>query len=301
MILVPRSKNVIDYKADLESLNILKDFPVFMVCVEHYISEDIFVDMHWAISKGNGVIQLNNLIPLDVLYQADHDAGVVGGIWLEHHKEFARFISKFNPKSVLEIGGAHGILSREIKKLCKVDWLILEPNPSPVEGVDIEFIKGFFDSRFSIEKEVDTIVHSHVLEHIYYPDEFIDNISKLLKEGQNLIFSLPNMEEMLKRNYTNCLNFEHTFFITEPYIEHLLSRHGFRKITKQYFKDDHSIFYSYVKDAQQKIIDLPSDLYEYNRKIYLDFLEYHHKLIESINQKINETLEDQPIYLFGAP
>ncbi len=300
MNLVPRSKNVIDYKDDLESLNILKDFPVFMGCVEHDISEDIFVDMHLSISKGNGVIQLNNLIPLDVLYQADHDAGVVGGIWLEQHKEFARFISKFNPKSVLEIGGAHGILSREIKKLSKVDWLILEPNPSPVEGVDIEFIKGFFDSRFSIEKEVDTIVHSHVLEHIYYPDEFLDNISKLLKEGQNLIFSLPNMEEMLKRNYTNCLNFEHTFFITEPYIEHLLSRHGFRKITKQYFKDDHSIFYSYVKDAQQKIIDLPSDLYEYNRKIYLDFLEYHHKLIESINQKINETLEDQPIYLFGA-
>jgi len=91
-----------------------------MRCVEHEISEGFFVDMHWSISKSKGVIKLNNLIPLDVLYLADHNAGVVGGIWLEHHKEFVRFISKFNPKSVLEIGGAHGILSREIKKLSKI-------------------------------------------------------------------------------------------------------------------------------------------------------------------------------------
>ena len=300
MNLDSRNKNVIDHKSDLETIHILEKFPVFMGCVEHDISEDIFVDMHWSISKTNGVIQLNNLIPLDVLYQADHDAGVVGGIWLEHHKEFAFFISKFIAKSVLEIGGAHGILSREYKTLKKINWLILEPNPSPVEGVDVEFIQGFFDNSFSIDREIDTIVHSHVLEHIYYPDEFLDNISNLLKEGQNLIFSLPNMEEMLKRNYTNCLNFEHTYFITEPYIEYLLSKHGFRKIAKEYFKDDHSIFYTFVKDSYQNVIELPSNLYASNKKKYLDFVNYHNKLIKKINKQISQSPEKQSIYLFGA-
>ena len=84
MNLVSRNKNVMNHKSDLETLHILEKFPVFMRCVEHDISEDIFVDMHWSISKSNGVIQLNNLIPLDVLYQADHEAGVVGGIWLKY-------------------------------------------------------------------------------------------------------------------------------------------------------------------------------------------------------------------------
>ena len=87
-----------------------------------------------------------------------------------------------------------------------------------------------------------------------------------------MIFSLPNMEEMLKRNYTNCLNFEHTVFITEPYIEFFLSKYGFRLIEKKYFKDDHSIFYAYVKDKKIKKTDLPKMLYEHNKKIFLDYI-----------------------------
>ncbi len=300
MNLVSRYENVIDQIEDLEALNTLKNFPVFMGCVEHKMEEDITADMKWFISKGNGMLQLTNLIPLDLLYQADHDAGVVGSIWLEHHQEFASFINKIKPKSVLEIGGAHGILSREYRKENSIDWIIVEPNPFPVEGVDVEFIKGFFDDKFTIDNEVDTIIHSHVFEHIYFPDQFLNSISRFLKDGQNLIFSLPNMEEMLKRNYTNCLNFEHTFFITEPYIEYLLSKQGFRQIDKKYFKEDHSIFYAYVKDTQQKVIELPRDLYKHNKKIYLDYVEYHAKLILRLNEKINQTPKEQSIYLFGA-
>ena len=94
MNLVSRYENVIDQIEDLEALNTLKNFPVFMGCVEHKMEEDITADMKWFISKGNGMLQLTNLIPLDLLYQADHDAGVVGSIWLEHHQEFASFINK---------------------------------------------------------------------------------------------------------------------------------------------------------------------------------------------------------------
>ena len=98
------------------------------------------------------------------------------------------------------------------------------------------FIKGFFDDKFIFDREIDTIIHSHVFEHVYYPDEFIKHISNFLEEGQKLIFSIPNMEEMLKRKYTNCLNFEHTVFITEPYIDYLLSKHGFSKLLKNISK-----------------------------------------------------------------
>jgi hypothetical protein len=176
----------------------------------------------------------------------------------------------------------------------------LEPNPSPVEGVDAKFIKGFFDDKFTFDGEIDTIIHSHVFEHVYYPNEFISHISNFLEEGQKLIFSLPNMEEMLKRKYTNCLNFEHTVFITEPYVDHLLSKHGFKQVAKQYFKDDHSIFYAYVKDSNIKTINLPKGLYEHNKKLYLDYVDYHKKLISDLNEKINKVNSGQSIYLFGA-
>jgi len=297
---IQRDKDVINECKDLEFLYKFDNFPVFMGCTNQSIEKDILVNMQWEISKGSGVIQLNPLLPLDILYPESHGSGNIGRMWAEHHQEFSKFIQHQSPNSVLEIGGAHGILSREYKKENPINWTILEPNPSPAKDVDATFIKGFFDDKFTFDGEIDTIIHSHVFEHVYYPDEFIGHISSFLNNGQNLIFSLPNMEEMLKRKYTNCINFEHTVFITEPYVEYLLSKHGFKQVAKQYFKDDHSIFYAYVKDSNTKTIELPKGLYEHNKKLYLDYVDYHKQLIKDLNVKIDNISGDQPIYLFGA-
>jgi 2-polyprenyl-3-methyl-5-hydroxy-6-metoxy-1,4-benzoquinol methylase len=297
---IQRNKDVINGCEDLEYLHKYDSFPIFMGCMDQSREEDILVDMQWEISKGSGIIQLNPLLPLDILYPESHGSGNVGEGWTEHHKKFAKFIQQQAPNSVLEIGGAHGILSREYKKENPIDWTILEPNPSPLEGVDAVFVKGFFDDKFTFDGEIDTVIHSHVFEHVYYPNEFISHISNFLKEDQKLIFSLPNMEEMLKRKYTNCINFEHTIFLTEPYIDYLLSKHGFKQVAKKYFKDDHSIFYAYVKDSKMETIELPSGLYEYNKKLYLDYIYFHKKLINNLNKKIEKIDASQPIYLFGA-
>lgn len=297
---IQRDKDVINNNEDLEFLHVSKNFPVFMGCTNQSIENDILFDMQWEISKNSGIIQLNPLLPLEVLYPESHGSGNIGALWMEHHQKFAKFIRKQIPSSILEIGGLHGILSREYKKNTNIDWTIIEPNPSPVANVDVTFIKGFFDDKFSFSGEIDTIIHSHVLEHIYFPNKFITHISNFLKEGQKLIFSIPNMEEMLKRNYTNCLNFEHTLFLTEPYTEYLLSKYGFKQVDKEYFQNDHSIFYSYVKDSKVDIIDSPKGLYDYNKKLFLDYIDYYKTLIKEINLKINNTHKDQPIYLFGA-
>ena len=297
---IQRDNDVINGNKDLERLYKFEKFPVFMGCIKQPIERDISADMQWEISKGSGIIQLNPLLPLEILYPEEHGAGVIGNMWMEHHQQFAKFIQEQSPKSVLEIGGGHGILSRECKRENTIDWTILEPNPLPAEGVDATYIKGFFDDKFAFDGEIDTIIHSHVFEHVYYPNEFINHISNFLEEGQKLIFSLPNMEEMLKRKYTNCINFEHTVFITEPYVDHLLSKHGFKQVAKQYFKDDHSIFYAYVKDSSIETIELPGGLYKHNKKLYLDYVDYHKKLIIDLNEKIEKVDVDQSIYLFGA-
>jgi len=297
---IQRNKDVINGREDLEYLYKFDSFPVFQGCIDQSREKDLLVDMQWEISKGSGIIQLNPLIPLDILYPESHGSEIVGGIWAAHHKKFATFIQKQSPSSVLEIGGGHGILSREYKKENPIEWTIIEPNPSPLEGVEATFIKGFFDDKFTFDGEIDTIVHSHVFEHVYNPNEFISHISNFLEEGQKLIFSLPNMEEMLKRKYTNCIDFEHTVFISEPYVTYLLSKHGFKQIAKEYFKNDHSIFYAYEKDSSVEKNELPSGLYEHNKKLYLDFVDYHKNLIKNLNKKINQVQNENPVYLFGA-
>ena len=64
---------------------------------------------------------------------------------------------------------------------------------------------------------------------------FMNNISSYLKEGGLHIFSIPNLEKMLIQKYTNCLNFEHTTFITEPYVDYMLSKHKFKILKKEFF------------------------------------------------------------------
>jgi hypothetical protein len=297
MKLSERICSVIDETSSLETLHTLKDFPVFMGCTDRPAHEDLVADQTWDVCRSTGVLQLKHLIPLDVLYQAQH-AGAVGQIWMTHHQAFAEFLFRFKPKSVLELGGAHGILSTKYMPLDNIPWTILEPNPAPIEGCDARFIKGFFDDQFSSTETFQTVVHSHVFEHIYEPDKFIQHLAEFITEGDNLIFSLPNIQVMLERKYTNGLNFEHTVFLTEPYIEYLLAKHGFRLLEKKLFMDDHSIFYATVRDSSIEPIKLPPGLYEKNKQLYLDYVQYHEKLIAELNKVIHNT--EQPVYLFGA-
>ena len=297
MKLIERTNSVIDEASSLETLHTLKDFPVFMGCTDRPAHEDLVADQTWDVCRNTGFLQLKHLIPLDVLYQAQH-AGAVGQIWMTHHQAFAEFLFRFKPKSVLELGGAHGILSTKYTALELIPWTILEPNPAPIEGCTARFIKGFFDDQFSSNENFQTVAHSHVFEHIYEPDKFMQHLAEFISEGNNLIFSLPNIQVMLERKYTNGLNFEHTVFLTEPYIEYLLAKHGFRLLEKKFFMDDHSIFYATIRDASVEPVELPPGLYERNKQLYLDYVQYHEKLIVELNAVISNT--QRPVYLFGA-
>lgn len=294
--LIKRNKSVL-IDDELEHLYTFENFPIFMGCTDKLLIDDIKVDMSWSICKKTGIIQLDNLIPMEILYFESHESGCVGELWNSHHIYFSNFIQKFNIDSVLEIGGSHGILSKEYYKTKKIPWTILEPNPPIINNSEIRFIEGFFNEKFKYDHDFDAIIHSHLFEHIFDPNLFMSYFSKLMTDDKYLIFSIPNMNRMLEFKYTNCLNFEHTIFLIEPYIEYLLSKYGFRLIEKEYFMTDHSIFYAAIRDSSVELIDLPN-FYEKNKKLFLNYLEYHKKLVKDINDKIENS--DREVYLFGA-
>ncbi len=295
---ISRNKCEVTGSEDLEILYTFKNFPVYMGCTSQKEEKDLLADMIWAISKSSGLIELKELIPLDILYPENHGSGAVGELWDNHHAAFAKFLSKYKPKGIIEIGGAHGILSKKYQEIDDINWNIIEPNPVPTDGVKAKFIKTFFDDTFVFEDDYDAVIHSHVFEHIYEPDKFIKHLSSFIKDGKNLIFSIPNMKVMMEHKYTNCINFEHTIFLTEPYIEYLLAKHGFKIDKKEYFMADHSIFYACIKDLSVKPIELNNKLYKENKKLYLNYITYHEKLINDLNKKIETSYEK--IYIFGA-
>ena len=125
-------------------------------------------------------------------------------------------------------------------------------NATKIPGVLVH--DSFFDEKFanSHVNEYEAVVHSHCFEHMYNPLKFLDNCKKILKSDGKMIFSVPNMHEMLKRKYTNCINFEHTFFLPEGLIDYLLEISMFKIIEKEYFRDDHSIFYICAKQCDRQ-------------------------------------------------
>jgi hypothetical protein len=295
---INRNNDVLFGNNDLEDLYTFKQFPVFMGCTDQPPSEDVLSDMNWKISKESGMIQLNPLLPLDVVYSAEHGSGTTGKAWSEHHTSFANFVHKFKPKSILEIGGLHGILAEKYLELdSSVKWTMIEPNPTVDPNLPIKVIKGFFDDKFTSDEKFEAVVHSHVLEHVYNPDEFISHKSSFMNGGDLLIFTLPNMQVMLENNYTNCINFEHTIYFTEPYIEYFLNKYNFELVEKQYFRKDHSIFYC-AKKSNNVSVNLPEGLYEKNKLTFQQYINTHLDDVNKINEIINKT--DLPIYLFGA-
>ena len=275
-----------------------KDFPVFMGCVEHPECEDIKTDMNWWISKSSGSIQLNPLLPLDVLYREQHGSGVAGAIWMEHHKQFAEFIARHSCRHVLEIGGGHGLLSKEYKNLISnVAWTIVEPNPNLHENEDVKVIQEFFDGDFKLDYEVDVVVHSHVIEHVYEPDDFILNINGFLDKSELQIFSVPRMQVMLENGYTNCINFEHTVYLTEHFVDYLLAKNGFSILEKKYYQDNHSIFYATQK-TDNVYLKCPPLSEKANRFTFNRFISENIEKVARINRRISS--HNGTVYLFGG-
>lgn len=284
----------------LQALDTFPQFPVFMGCTHAPRAQDVLADMDWAICSHCGLIQLHTLLPLDLLYPEAHGSGAVGGIWKKHHAAFARFVHQFNPSSVLEIGGSHGVLSVEYHQLADVPWHIVEPNPTPVPGCRATFTKGFFTAESRFERSFDMVVHSHVFEHIYHPRGFFADLRSHLAAGTMMCFTLPHMQTQLERHYSNCLGFEHTLFLTEPYIEYLLATHGFELVQRDYFLEDHSVFYAARKVEGALAATLPS-LYASNQQTFQAFAAYNRALAQDLNTRMAAPeLKDSEIYLFGG-
>lgn len=295
-----RMHSVIGKTEDLEHLYTIENFPIYMGVTDCSNESDIFADMKFVIGKKTGMIQLGELVPEDVLYAETHNSSF-GKVWEDHHHEFADFISSYMPESVLEVGGGNGRLALYyMEKHPFTNWIINEPsNAVPLMGVRASYIRGFFKNKIEeiARSEYDVIVHSHLLEHIYEPNSFLGLCSSILKENQYMCFSIPNLRAQLEKKYSNALNFEHTYYLTEPYIYWMLSHNSFEVIEKKYFMDDHSIFFSCKKSSSVQPISMDKGLYQTNKKVFYDYISYYTNLVNRINRYISK---HENVFLFGA-
>jgi SAM-dependent methyltransferase len=289
--IIYKNRDLITNNSDLELLYCIKDFPCFMGTTLESITLDLANDLNFFVSKSSGLVQIDPIFPPKIVYKHSHYSGEIGKAWHDHHVSFSDFIKKYNPKSVLELGSGHGLLKSFFNK--EISWLMVDPNISSSEG-----ISSFFNEEIDIESySIDTVVHSHFLEHVLDINSFLSILNKKLAIGSRVIFSIPNLKSMIKKYYTNVLNFEHTFLITEEYIEYLFNRSNFKLIECVYYQECHSIFYAFKKQVCDHYLELDKGLYYKNKQLIEEYFQHLVDYIKVLNFKLQD---EQDFYIFGA-
>lgn len=202
---------------------------------------DIYLDQKWALCQSCNSVQLTDLVDQSILYNENHCLPV-GNTWESHHKEFAKFvIDNISNKKIIEIGAGSGRLSEIIlDSSSPVEYVAIEPSGSFLNK-KATLVEDFVENCMDIFYGKVSVVHSHVIEHLYNPQEIIRSISKNIEHGSKMIFSFPNLKKALESAGANGLNFEHTFFIDEESARFILAKSGFKVLNVKYFKN-HSIF-----------------------------------------------------------
>jgi hypothetical protein len=199
--------------------------------------------------------------------------------------------------NICEIGGGHGILFGNYTSLKHFDsWEVFEPNPTFDPPLKVSVNKEIFSEQSKVSLK-DCFVHSHLFEHLYDHNSILSKIYSSLLEGGKMIFSVPNMERMVNGGYINALNFEHVTYLSEGLIEHILKINGFSVLDKNYFMDDHSIFYACQKTTE--IMDADFNEPENKNKIETFFSDALQG-IQRLNTEIRELPDDVELYMFGA-
>lgn len=291
MILERKSCVICDKSLSLKK--IIKDVPLHMGVKTDAYMEDIFLDQLWGECSNCGCVQLMNLVHPNVLYSVGYDSGSQGELWRQHHEEFAKFILSGNPDAIFEIGGLNGTLANIIfNHVYDINYSIVDPIAS-ISDKRIKLYNMLFENY---ENNIyGSVVHSHTIEHVLNPKEFLQKIFNLMPDNGSMYMSFPNTKETLISNSLNALCFEHTYYLDINQFKYLLQKIGF-EIKEQYDFQSHSYFLKVIKN--KNLIKKNKHL-EKNFEQIIIFNKIW-KQTELFAKTTLSKLNSVPTYLFGA-
>jgi len=301
-LLQKRERCVACHADQFEEIVTFDRFPVYMgVSTNADKKNDLYADMLWASCTNCGLVQLINLIDLEILYHKGHNPAI-GKTWERHHRVLAEFIRRHSGQNILEIGGGNLKLANNVlednSELLSYD--VCDKNEYAHRNSDdrIRFHKAFFSDSLSKDIKCDTVVHSHLLEHIYDPMSFLVEINQVLLLNQKMVFAVPDVGMLIEKKYTNSMNFEHTFYIDELIVANMLSTTGFIVDEIQRFNGD--IMFIAASKARN-VHEVPSLTGEPGRYAYSvinvkDFVNFHQNVINALN----DVIKNRDAYVFGA-
>ena len=147
---------------NLTNIHTIPNIPINLSCVE-YETNMLYNNLSFSRCSKCNTIQLDKLIPPEILYQTSHNDVSVGNTWENYFKLFIGKLENIvEQNTVLEIGCPSGKIAKKLDNYNK--WIIVDPNVQIDSEYNnkIEIVKSFFDCDFKTDRQIDIIVHSHL-------------------------------------------------------------------------------------------------------------------------------------------
>ena len=306
MTTINRDTCVICNNDQLEVLGGWQNFPVHMGTSLDYT--DIFADQLWGICKRCGGIQLTKVIDSKVLYSHSHAPGTVGDTWSKHHEEFADFVTtKQDHGIILEIGAGNMNLAKAIYSKAN-GWqnpgayFIMDPKVDESDsppGVEVfpYMWTPLWAEVVGKESGINTIIHSHTMEHFNNVSKAIQAMADLLPVGGLMCFSVSVIDKMLEKGWTNGINFEHNYLTTYDKIIFVVEAAGFEIEGVKWFSDCNVFMACRKRESVFDNLTIPNE-YERNRELFLAYMNGLITDAKIIGQRLGEI--PGPRFIFGA-
>jgi hypothetical protein len=219
--------------------------------IDKNVEDDEYEDLHFIGCVQCGCVQTKVLIDQVKLYKDAYNITYNYPTMQRHHHGFADFIIKniINDK-IIEIGGSNGALVKIIQEKKRFDYSILDLCDRAPDVPDVNFINANCETYNF--KENNTVILSHVFEHLYNPLKFVENLKR--NNINQVIISNPDFDSLLDKNDISFINFEHTYYCNTLHLDHIMKQYG-------YYRNDilncenWAVFYSYVRDINETMRD----------------------------------------------
>lgn len=232
------------------------------------------------VKQPNNLVQFLPYINPEEIYLEQHNSSI-GETWQLHNELFSKFVKKYESNDIVEIGGGTGNIFSKFETFNT--WKTIDLNPSTVYDIPkVSVIKSIFKPSQINEKDI--VISSHVIEHMFYVEGFLQNLRNRMPKYH--IFSMPNMKEYANSKYSATIMQEHPTYLPEEVMDVLLKNNGWKVIEKFYFKN-HSIFYATEPSTENYTEAIPDRSVD-----VVNLLRYLKTRALSV--------KDEKFYVFGA-
>jgi len=243
-----RTQCVVCGNNDFENVYENENYPIQFTPppLESSVKDDNTETLFFIGCKNCGCVQIKFLIDPSLLYGAAYNITYNYPLMKNHHYKFAEFVIKnLINENIIEIGGSNGVLSNILTQKIEnkiLKYTVLDLCDRKPENLKVDFIKANCET-YNFPSN-NTIILSHVYEHLYNPFKFTKNLKK--NNVNQIIIANPDFIGLLERKDMSFINFEHTFFCPTAYLDYIMEKNGYyRNNIKNHEK--WAIFYSYIK------------------------------------------------------